>query len=197
MSKAILDEISGEPSPSYIEFSLAGQTMRLDAVGEDEKLFFVFRDMTAADTTYRPGRFLYIEKMPNRVILVTVDFNKAYNPPCAFNDFTTCPLLPEIEPAQGADTSFRIGDRYAYHRLDRLTGITKEAATAITDSQVIFDDGKIILDMLGNTIKTLGVRRFTPRQELPREYTVGKNGPRATALHAATGRWASWLWTSK
>jgi hypothetical protein len=91
----VLDEISDEPSPGYIEFSLAGQTQRLDVVGEDEGLFFVFRDMTAGDTTYRPGRFLYIEKMPKPDEKFTLDFNKAYNPPCAFSEFTTCPLPPE------------------------------------------------------------------------------------------------------
>jgi len=90
----VLDEVSQEKSPGYVEFRLGGRTHRLDAVG-DEGLFFVIRDGTSGDTTYRPSRFLYVEKTPKPGEKFMLDFNKAYNPPCAFSEFTTCPLPPE------------------------------------------------------------------------------------------------------
>ncbi len=91
----VIDEVSDEPSPGYVEFRLGGKTYRLDAVGDDGGLFFVFRDATAGKTTYGPGRFLYIDSKPASGAAVELDFNRAYNPPCAFSEFTTCPLPPK------------------------------------------------------------------------------------------------------
>ncbi|QJR15740.1 DUF1684 domain-containing protein [Usitatibacter palustris] len=91
----VLDEVSDEPSPGYLEFTLNGKTQRLDVVGDDEGLFTIFRDDTAGKTTYRPGRFLYVEKKPAPNTEFMLDLNRAYNPPCAFSEFTTCPLPPE------------------------------------------------------------------------------------------------------
>jgi uncharacterized protein (DUF1684 family) len=96
----ILDEVHQTPSPGYLEFKLHGQTMRLDATGElhDKELFVVLKDKTAGSSTYGAGRFLAIE-WPENVKRhggrVTIDFNKAYNPPCAFSAFTTCPMPPK------------------------------------------------------------------------------------------------------
>ncbi len=91
----VLDEVSKQPCPGYAEFTLKGQTYKLDAIKEGEGLFFVFRDKTAGDTTYSSGRFLDIEKQPAANETFTLDFNKAYNPPCAFSEYTTCPLPPK------------------------------------------------------------------------------------------------------
>jgi len=91
----VLDEASDEPSPGYVEFELGGAKHRLDAVGEDEGLFFVLRDTTAGETTYRPGRFLYVPKKPAPGQAFELDLNRVYNPPCAFSEFTTCPLPPK------------------------------------------------------------------------------------------------------
>jgi len=91
----VLDEASDEPSPGYVEFELGGRKHRLDAVGEGEGLFFVLRDATAGDTTYRPGRFLYVSKAPPPGQPFELDLNRTYNPPCAFSEFTTCPLPPK------------------------------------------------------------------------------------------------------
>jgi uncharacterized protein len=90
----VLDEISDENAPGYVEFELDGRAHRLDAVGDGEGLFFVFRDETAADATYPSGRFLYVEKKPAPRETFLLDLNRAYNPPCAFSEFTTCPLPP-------------------------------------------------------------------------------------------------------
>jgi uncharacterized protein len=91
----VIDEVSEEPSPGYIEFTVNGVTQRLDAVGDDEGLFFVLRDATAGKTTYQPGRFLYVEKKPQPGETFMLDLNRIYNPPCAFSEYTTCPLPPK------------------------------------------------------------------------------------------------------
>ena len=91
----VIDETSKEPCPGYVAFKLGGATHTLDAIAEDDGLFFVFRDGTSGDTTYKPARFLRVEKRPKVGEAVTLDFNKAYNPLCAFSDFTTCPLPPK------------------------------------------------------------------------------------------------------
>ena len=91
----VLDEVSDEPAPGYVEFRLKGRTYKLDAVGDDEGLFFVFRDATAGETTYGTGRFLFVEKRPKPGEMFMLDLNRAYNPPCAFSEFTTCPLPPK------------------------------------------------------------------------------------------------------
>lgn len=83
-------------SPGYVTFTLNGQRLRLDPVYEtDERkdLFFVFKDTTSRGETYPAGRFLHTD-LPKSGSVV-VDFNKAYNPPCAFTDFATCPLPPK------------------------------------------------------------------------------------------------------
>lgn len=83
-------------SPGYVTFTIGGQPLRLEPVYEtDEKkdLFFIFKDPTSRDATYPAGRFLHAPLPANGT--VTLDFNLAYNPPCAFTDFATCPLPPK------------------------------------------------------------------------------------------------------
>jgi uncharacterized protein (DUF1684 family) len=82
-------------TPGAVVFTKNGREWRLDAILEapdDDELFVMFADATSARETYGAGRFLYIP-MP-RDGRVTIDFNRAYNPPCAFNEFATCPLPP-------------------------------------------------------------------------------------------------------
>ena len=82
-------------SPGALVFRKDGRDWRLDAVLEqpgDTELFVMFADATSGHETYGAGRFLRVP-MPSGDT-VRVDFNKAYNPPCALNDFATCPLPP-------------------------------------------------------------------------------------------------------
>jgi len=81
-------------SPGSLKFELDGKEYSLDPILEEGEtnLFIIFRDATSADTTYPAGRYLYAA--PPKDGKVIVDFNKAYNPPCAFTDFATCPLPP-------------------------------------------------------------------------------------------------------
>lgn len=89
----VLGETSQMPSPGYVEFTLDGHELRLDPVVEDESLFFIFHDETSGHGTYPPGRFLHADFAKDGK--VTLDFNKAYNPPCAFTPYATCPLPPK------------------------------------------------------------------------------------------------------
>ena len=88
----VLNEISQEDAAGNIAFTVNGVRHSLDAVDDDGSLFIIFRDATSADATYPPGRFLYIERPKDG--RWTVDFNRAYNPPCAFSAYTSCPLPP-------------------------------------------------------------------------------------------------------
>lgn len=89
----ILGETEQEPSPGYAVFQLHGREYQLHPVLEGDQLFFIFRDQTSGKETYPSGRFLYAD-MP-RDAQVILDFNKAYNPPCAFTPYATCPLPPK------------------------------------------------------------------------------------------------------
>jgi hypothetical protein len=88
------------PVPGVAEFTLAGQTIRLEPVLEepgDKQLFFILRDTTSKTTTYGAARFLYADfpdhglDKPGRLVL---DFNRLQNPPCAYTPYATCPLPP-------------------------------------------------------------------------------------------------------
>jgi uncharacterized protein (DUF1684 family) len=81
------------PMAGYVVFNLDGREFRLQALqGEKHDLFIIFRDLTSKTTTYAAARFLPTDPVSGDA--VDLDFNKAYNPPCAFNPFMTCPLPP-------------------------------------------------------------------------------------------------------
>ncbi len=92
----ILNTIDEEPSPGAFVFKLNGKTYKLDATGKmtDKELFVIFADQTNGKETYGAGRFLYVPT-PDANGKMMIDFNKAYNPPCAFTAYATCPLPPE------------------------------------------------------------------------------------------------------
>jgi uncharacterized protein (DUF1684 family) len=100
-------------TPGRVEFTLNGEKLALEPmVGEpdDEEYFFIFRDKTSGKETYGAGRYLYTEAARDgRVIL---DFNKAYNPPCAFTPFATCPLPP---PQNRLSIPVEAGEQYSGH----------------------------------------------------------------------------------
>ena len=86
--------VTTEPSPGRVAFEREGQTWRLRSLdGGDGKLWLVFGDATNGSETYGGGRFLYSEPV-GRDGSVVVDFNLAYNPPCVFSPYATCPLPP-------------------------------------------------------------------------------------------------------
>ena len=89
----ILGEIDLEHGIGRVVFNLSGEACALEAIQEDgDELFLIFADPTNHETTYPSGRFLYAEA--SSASLVTLDFNRAYSPPCAFTAYATCPLPP-------------------------------------------------------------------------------------------------------
>ena len=88
----VMGDTLQETIAGYVAFSLHGKDLRLDAEVDGSDVSFVFRDLTSGHETYGASRFLdtQIEKDGH----VVVDFNQAYNPPCAYNPYTTCPLPP-------------------------------------------------------------------------------------------------------
>lgn len=103
----ILGTTENTASPGYVVFAVDGQDYRLDAITEGDQLWFIFRDRTSADTTYPAGR--YLKAPPPQQGMVTLDFNRAYNPPCAFTAFATCPLPP---PQNHLPLRIEAGERY-------------------------------------------------------------------------------------
>jgi hypothetical protein len=93
-----IDDVTGmrsvNISPGALVFTLEGKEYRIDPVLEEgsDELFVIFRDATSRDDTYQAGRYLYAP-MPKEGKTV-IDFNKSYNPPCAFTPYATCPLPP-------------------------------------------------------------------------------------------------------
>ncbi len=87
----VFGDVQESESPGYVFFELDGREHRLEPFSAGEnRLSYVFRDLTAGKETYPAARFMTTDG-PNDDGIVTIDFNNAYNPPCAFNPFTTCP----------------------------------------------------------------------------------------------------------
>jgi hypothetical protein len=91
----VLGGVDPEVSPGALVFELDGQRHRLDPILErgSEELFVIFGDATNGHETYGAGRFVYAP-MPGADGTTVLDFNKAYNPPCVFTPYATCPLPP-------------------------------------------------------------------------------------------------------
>jgi len=97
------------PIPGLVKFTLKGQEYALEPFAEagDPRFWFVFRDLTSQNETYPAARFLYVPAPVNGKMIL--DFNKAENPPCAYNPYTTCPLPTEQNRLR---TRIEAGERY-------------------------------------------------------------------------------------
>ena len=83
--------------PALLVFAVAGTEYRLspyESFYGDPVWTVIFGDATNGETTYGGGRFLSLPAPETGTGSITLDFNKAYNPPCAFSAFATCPLPP-------------------------------------------------------------------------------------------------------
>jgi uncharacterized protein (DUF1684 family) len=89
----IIGTVEKNMCPGILRFTVNGVEQVFYPVAAGKKLFVIFADETSALETYGGGRFLYLD-MPDKRGLITIDFNKAFNPPCAFTKYATCPLPP-------------------------------------------------------------------------------------------------------
>ena len=109
----VLGDVTATPVVGEARFSLAGQELRLAALGGDEThgLFIIFADPTRKSDTYPAGRFLDTEAVKDGKLLL--DFNRAYNPPCALTPYATCPLPPKENQLA---VEIRAGEKYDHSR---------------------------------------------------------------------------------
>ncbi len=95
-------------SPGVLEFTINGETFTLDALEGGERMFIILGDETNRTETYQAGRYMYIDYPEDGSEYTVIDFNKAYNPPCAFNVYTTCQLPP---PQNRLETAITAGEK--------------------------------------------------------------------------------------
>ena len=89
----VLGQVNRENSPGKLAFTYQQKTYRLDVLEEGDHWFILFADATSGKTTYPTGRFLYV-RQKKAGDEIYIDFNQAFNPPCAFTPYATCPLPP-------------------------------------------------------------------------------------------------------
>ncbi len=90
----VLGQTDDVRNPGTIIFQKEGETHSLEALESSTgRLFLIVGDLTNLTETYQAGRFIYID-YPDETGFTTIDFNKIYNPPCAYNLHTTCQLPP-------------------------------------------------------------------------------------------------------
>lgn len=89
----VLGTASETESPAYLEFWVDGERHTLDVTGapDAERFMMVFADATSGEETYGGGRYLWFDA-PDEESRVVLDFNLAYNPPCVWTGYATCPL---------------------------------------------------------------------------------------------------------
>jgi uncharacterized protein (DUF1684 family) len=110
----VLGDVMPSPVAGIVVFKINGQEVRLAALGGDPSkgLSFIFNDLTAKTDTYPGGRFLETDAVVNGTVIV--DFNRAYNPPCAVTPFATCPLAPKENRLNVAISAGEKFDRAAH-----------------------------------------------------------------------------------
>lgn len=87
--EAVEDRMDG-----YVSFNFEGKKYKLDVTETDKHTLFIkFKDLTSSKETYPPSRYYYTEPVTDGK--VTVDFNYAYSPPCAFTPYATCIFAPQ------------------------------------------------------------------------------------------------------
>ncbi len=98
----VLGDVTPVPVAGTVIFKIDGQEQKLTALGGDPSkgLSFVFNDLTAKSNTYPGGRFLDTDPVVDGAVIL--DFNRAYNPPCAVTPYATCPLAPKENRLQVA-----------------------------------------------------------------------------------------------
>jgi uncharacterized protein (DUF1684 family) len=107
----VLGQVNNEASPGQLVFTYQQKTYRLDVLNEGNYWFVLFVDATSGKTTYPTGRFLYVAKN-KEANQIYMDFNLAFNPPCAFTNFATCPIPP---PQNRLPFAISAGEKYLGH----------------------------------------------------------------------------------
>ncbi|TVQ67438.1 MAG: DUF1684 domain-containing protein [Balneolaceae bacterium] len=104
----VLGQTDRVASPGTLHFTVDGKSYSLDALEGTERMFIILGDQTNRTETYQAGRFLYVDYPEEGSSRTVIDFNKTYNPPCAFNVYTTCQLPP---PQNRLDAAVTAGEK--------------------------------------------------------------------------------------
>ena len=105
----VLGQTRQAPIVGTLAFEMRGENHELYAIdGGPDKFFVIFADKTSGGQTYGGGRFMYPNK-PKSGNKTWIDFNKAYNPPCVFTPYATCPLPPK---ENRLELSILAGEKY-------------------------------------------------------------------------------------
>lgn len=108
----ILGASQDQPMHGYVSFELGGKKYQLLATEEpDHRLFVQFKDLTNGRTTYPSGRYHYTDPYEKDKPFY-IDFNKAYNLPCAFTEYATCTFPP---PENHLKVAIEAGERFKGH----------------------------------------------------------------------------------
>ncbi len=104
---------SEDTSKGALVFNIDNKEYRLDALGSGRRFSIIFADETNGEETYGAGRFVSVAR-PDSTGKTFIDFNRAYNPPCAFTKYATCPLPPKDNYLKVAITAGekKYGDGY-------------------------------------------------------------------------------------
>ena len=109
----VVEGLGWQPTaPGTLEFEIGGEPLSLEGYAAGPGFLLIFADLTTGKTTYPAGRYLYAFG-PGPDGTVTLDFNKAINPPCAFTDFATCPLP---QPRNRLKIAIQAGEQYGKSR---------------------------------------------------------------------------------
>lgn len=104
----VLGQLEDVISPGSVEFTINNEIYTLDALEAGERMFIIVGDQTNQTETYQAGRYIYIDYPVEGSNTTVLDFNKMYNPPCAFNTFTTCQLP---HPQNQLDVAITAGEK--------------------------------------------------------------------------------------
>jgi len=108
------------------------------------------------------------------------------------------PQNPYTQGSATANTKYKVGDSYTYNEMDLYSRVVNATftmrVTEISEREVIYNNGQIITDLLGNPVKARDGRTFSPNQASPQEFRVGKRwSSRFTGEHPTFGRFGASL----
>ena len=108
----VLGQTTAQDYAGKISFEYQGKNYVLDAISEGPgDLFVVFGDATNGVNTYHTGRFMYVPR-PDKNGNTFIDFNKAFNPPCAYTPYATCPIPPQQNILPFKVTAGELSDKH-------------------------------------------------------------------------------------
>ena len=107
----ILGMKSEDVVPGKIVFTVDEKQYSLEPVLSGQSLFIMFQDATTGKSTYQVGRYMSVN-IPKNGESIVLDFNKAYNPPCAYTPYATCPMVPE---QNRLPLTIDVGEKHSNH----------------------------------------------------------------------------------